>query len=209
MISGNKYWSDGTPVAGQQFAYAFDNIGNRNTTSAGGDNAGQNLRTASYTNNALNQITSRSVPGFAQMIGSAASNSTVSLWANNGAYAPANSLSTLNLMVTLWGASGASAQTWRYGQYYSGQVPVTNTSTAVWLAVTNLAVLQNGTNADTVSSTVGTVFVPQTPEQFTYDADGNLATDGRWTYGWDAENRLVSLTPSTTVGPQNLAQVRV
>ena len=55
---------------------------NRNTASTGGDNAGQNLRTANYTNNALNQITSRSVPGFAQMIGSAAANATVTLWSD-------------------------------------------------------------------------------------------------------------------------------
>ena len=26
---GKKYWADGTPVAGQQFEYAFDDIGNR------------------------------------------------------------------------------------------------------------------------------------------------------------------------------------
>jgi YD repeat-containing protein len=32
--SGKRYWSDGTPVAGQQFEYAFDDIGNRNSTNA-------------------------------------------------------------------------------------------------------------------------------------------------------------------------------
>lgn len=29
VTSGKKYWSDGTPVAGEQFAYAYDDIGNR------------------------------------------------------------------------------------------------------------------------------------------------------------------------------------
>src|SRR5690349_1691182 len=29
VTAGNKYWSDGSPVAGQQFNYAFDDIGNR------------------------------------------------------------------------------------------------------------------------------------------------------------------------------------
>ena len=28
------------------------------------------------------------------------------------------------------------------------------------------------------------------PEQFTYDADGNMTGDGRWFYLWDGENRL-------------------
>ena len=71
---------------------------------------------------------------------------------------------------------------------------MTNISTAVWLTITNLAVLQNGTNADTVSSTVGTVFVPQTPEMFGYDADGNLTNDGCWVIAWDAENRATYFT---------------
>ena len=29
VTSGKKYWSDNTPVAGQQFEYTFDDIGNR------------------------------------------------------------------------------------------------------------------------------------------------------------------------------------
>src|SRR6266550_7486627 len=32
VTSGKKYWSDGTAVAGQQFEYAFDDIGNRKAT---------------------------------------------------------------------------------------------------------------------------------------------------------------------------------
>src|SRR5437660_108661 len=46
VTSGKKYWSDGTPVAGQQFEYNFDDIGNRRMTRAGGDDTGANLRTA-------------------------------------------------------------------------------------------------------------------------------------------------------------------
>ena len=45
--------SDGSPVAGQQFEYAFDEIGNRRWTRAGGDNGGSGLRLARYTNNLL------------------------------------------------------------------------------------------------------------------------------------------------------------
>src|SRR5882724_862478 len=37
VISGRKYWSDGTAVAGQQFEYSFDNIGNRQSAGSGGD----------------------------------------------------------------------------------------------------------------------------------------------------------------------------
>ena len=31
----------------------------------------------------------------------------------------------------------------------------------------------------------------KTPEDFSYDADGNLTNDGRFAYTWDGENRLV------------------
>src|SRR5688572_31758896 len=55
VTSGKRYWEDGTPVAGQQFEYAFDDIGNRNSTKAGGDPNGANLRSATYSPNRLNQ----------------------------------------------------------------------------------------------------------------------------------------------------------
>ncbi len=53
-----------------------------------------------------------------------------------------------------------------------------------------------------LESVTGNAFVPKTQELFYHDADGNLANDGRWTYTWDAENRLVKMTPNTGVGPQ-------
>ena len=36
VVSGKKYWSDGSPVTGQQFEYAFDDIGNRGSAKSGG-----------------------------------------------------------------------------------------------------------------------------------------------------------------------------
>jgi YD repeat-containing protein len=54
VISGKKYWGDGTPVAGQQFEYAFDDIGNRRTNGFGGNEGGLGLRESRYAVNALN-----------------------------------------------------------------------------------------------------------------------------------------------------------
>ncbi len=48
VTSGKKYWKDGTVVAGQQFEYSFDDIGNRTQTKSGGDATGANLRQAAY-----------------------------------------------------------------------------------------------------------------------------------------------------------------
>jgi RHS repeat-associated protein len=175
VIGGRKYWSDGTPVAGQQFTYAFDDIGNRQTTASGGDQSGGNLHSATYTANNLNQYSSRTVPAFLNDLGTANSNATV----------------------TLWNSDGTFAQAYRHGEYFRNELAVTNGSSALWPTLTNLAVLSNGTNADIVTNTVGNAFVPKTPEPFAYDADGNLVSNGRWTNHWDAENRLVSMESLT------------
>jgi len=71
VVSGKRYWSDSTPVAGQQFEYGFDDIGNRTATKAGGDQNGEDLRPASYSNNLLNELTSRDVPNQFDVIGAA------------------------------------------------------------------------------------------------------------------------------------------
>src|SRR5438105_3285054 len=68
------------------------------------------------------------------------------------------------------------------------------------LSLTNIAVLQQGTNADLVASNKGYLFVPQTPEVFSYDSDGNLTNDGRFAYTWDGENRLIKME-SFSSGP--------
>ena len=34
-------------------------------------------------------------------------------------------------------------------------------------------------------SSTGSLYVAQDPEQFNYDLDGNLLSDGRWSYTWD------------------------
>ncbi len=57
---GKRYWSDGTIVAGQQFEYGFDDIGNRKSAASGGDQWGANLRYAYYSANNLNQYMSQS-----------------------------------------------------------------------------------------------------------------------------------------------------
>ena len=181
VTSGKKYWTDGTPVAGQQFQYQFDTIGNRQTTDAGGDQNGANLRHAVYTPDAggLNQYASRDVPGYVQTLGTASASANVSLWSTNSLYALAS----------------------RKGTYFRAELPVNNANGPVWAQLTNLALVPGGSSADVLSSAAGNLFVPKTAEQFTYDPDGNLLTDGRWTYTWDAENRLVAIAANTSVGP--------
>jgi hypothetical protein len=72
------------------------------------------------------------------------------------------------------------------GEYFRDELAVNNSSAALW---TNLI-----TTASSQASVTGNVYVAQQPEAFKYDADGNLTNDGRFTYAWDAENRLTNLT---------------
>ena len=53
-------------------------------------------------------------------------------------------------------------------------------------------VLGGSTNTD--ATITGSLFLPQNPENFSYDPDGNLISDGRFTNVWDAENRLIGMT---------------
>jgi len=115
------------------------------------------------------------VPGNLNVIGSANSNATVSLWTDNGAYAP----------------------TLRKGTYFRGELSVDNSTNSLWLTITNVAVLTNGTNPDIVTNSIGNAFLPQTAESFLYDLDGNLTVDGRWTNSWNGENRLISMVGLT------------
>gem|GEM_PF-646300 len=172
VTSGNKYWSDSTPVAGQQFGYSFDNIGNRTATQVGGDQWGANLLSASYSANTLNQYTSRTVPGALDIIGAATNMATV----------------TVN-----------DYPTTRKGSYYRAEIPVANGSSPVYQPVTNLAVLNRGTSADLIGTSIGNVLVPPATQSFTYDTDGNLTDDSLWTYVWDGENRLIQMTSGAAV----------
>jgi YD repeat-containing protein len=52
-----------------------------------------------------------------------------------------------------------------------------------------------------VTSETTRALLPATPEQFQYDPDGNLTSDGTWSYTWDAENRLVAMTNLASIPP--------
>jgi len=128
-----------------------------------------------------NQYTSRTVPGYLNFLGTATNTTTVTLWSpqSTAAYTP----------------------TTRKGEYFRGEVPFNNSTGAVWLKVTNLAVLNNGSNPDIVTNSVGMMLLAKTPEAFTYDADGNLTSDSLWTNLWNGENRRIVIESSTGVSP--------
>jgi RHS repeat-associated protein len=174
VISGKKYWVDNSPVAGMHFDYGFDNLGNRNSAKSGGNTQGTGLREATYSANSLNQYTQRTVPGGVDIVGTA--NAAAVVTVNNQA-------------------------TERKGEYFHKALALDNAAAPVYSQVDVVGVKNaagpGGEDAVVLKS--GNVYLPRTPELFTHDLDGNLTSDGRWTYTWNAENRLIAMEAIATV----------
>ena len=66
----------------------------------------------------------------------------------------------------------------------------------------------NNTTPPTTIRTMqrGKAYVEATPESFIYDANGNLLSDGRWNYTWDAENRLVEVETNLSAASAGVKQ---
>ncbi len=109
VTNGCKYFASGTPVAGQQFDYTFDTIGNRTQTQSGGDTNGANLRVANYYANNLNQLTNRDIPPYVDVMGA----------------------SLLTNSVTVNGQTA-----YRNQEYFRQQLPANNSSSALWTNIT-------------------------------------------------------------------------
>jgi hypothetical protein len=161
-----KSFSDNVPVSGEQFGYRFDDICNRTKAASGGDQTAANLRNAVYTPDLLNQIGQRTVPNSFDIIGSADPAAVVTVNSQTG---------------------------YRKGDFFRNEVIADNNNGPVWQSVASKASLTTGASTKTVASNDGKVFVAQTNEVFSYDFDGNLTGDGRWTYIWNGDNQLVSM----------------
>ncbi len=158
LAAARRYWPDWSPVSGQHFRYDFDNIGNRKTSSAGGDVNGANLRQTTYTANSLNEYTGITTPGYKDICGVALATNAVTV-------------------------NGNAAD--RRVEYFHREIEVANSGGPLWQEVT--------VSSGGATNTGGLIF-PANNQALVYDADGNLTSDGVWTYGWDGENRLITMT---------------
>jgi RHS repeat-associated protein len=89
--------------------------------------------------------------------------------------------------------NSSSSGVTRQNDWYFQGLGVTNSSTAVWQSITVASSLGG--------SSTRNAFVAMNPESFSYDLDGNLTSDGRWDYVYDAENRLVSMQSRAALSP--------
>ncbi|MGV3772582.1 MAG: hypothetical protein ACO1QB_06735 [Verrucomicrobiales bacterium] len=153
VTSAKRHWSDSSAVAGQQFEFSYDPIGNRTVAKEGGEVTGDPsaLRSENYVANALNQYPSRSVSGVNDIIGAA--------------YTTAD--------VTVNGSSNVH----RKGEYFHSELAAGTSNNPMWQGVTNVATL----NANSASE-IGGLLVPPLSQTLAYDYDGNLTNDGLWSY---------------------------
>ena len=77
LISAKKHLPNDDVLAGHQFEYDFDGMGNRTKARYNGDNSGALGREISYTPNALNQYTTIATPPALGVVGQAPAASTV------------------------------------------------------------------------------------------------------------------------------------
>lgn len=173
-------------LAGWQSTYLFDTAGNRLEVKQGGDAAGANLRTASYTPNRLNQYDQATVPGSAWLTGDALASAVVTAEVDDVA-----------VPVVREGPSGAK-------EFFAAEWQPTNLGTP---AFGNARVKATVAGLAPAGS-VGGVWVAKSPETFVYDRDGNLTSDGRWNYTWDADNRLTAIeTRPDVVAPAGVLPI--
>jgi RHS repeat-associated protein len=166
LTAANGYLSAEAPankLPGRQFEFGYDAAGNRLSVNHTGDAA----KADTFTPNALNQIASRD-------------NKAVSV---SGSAAYDTLIAVDNQLAT------------RKDRFWQIDLPIaTNAPAAARLSTAVAAKVGAGTGgADVAQIDRRPLFFPPAAETLTYDEDGNLITDGRWTYTWDAENQLVAM----------------
>jgi RHS repeat-associated protein len=169
VTSGSKKWWGGLeePVAGAQFAYNFDAIGNRTSTTINGQNA-------TYTANNLNQYQSQTIPGAVDVTGTFSDNAV--------AISPTVAGSELKVHAE---SSGLQKK------QFHRQLTVDNTFAEVWQPVDVTIVRNNGTGGlDEIRTERRYADVPVTPEFLSYDKEGNTNVQGNWQYTWSPANHL-------------------
>ncbi|MGV3772586.1 MAG: hypothetical protein ACO1QB_06755 [Verrucomicrobiales bacterium] len=164
VIEGKKAWVDGTPVAGQQFEYAFDDIGNRTETKAGGDASGNpaSLRSAIYNANSLNQYTSRTTPDKMDVIGLATAGATVAVDSYTNLY--------------------------RRGQYFHAELPLPDgdgmnipiTATLGTNSTTEYGLFYNPHNPEVFSHDADGNLTKDGRWDFQWDGENRLVSASKW-----------------------------
>jgi RHS repeat-associated protein len=206
LTGAAKFTSAGKILPGYQYNYQYDQIGNRTKASSGGDAFGLNLRDTTYQSNTLNQYTQINNHPYTNVTGQAHADATVTVQADStqpivGGSTTSDGTHVIQTTRTDMpgAASGGDA-------YFNAEIEVDRTVTSgggltshdrqgVDLTVTAIRNAQGPNGEDAIDTKAITRQVPAATVMLTYDDDGNLTNDDRWTYIWNGENRLIELQP--------------
>jgi RHS repeat-associated protein len=174
--------ANGSVVPGRQYGYQFDDIGNRKQTTRGNNRSGlltgpTPVVTSDYTANLLNQYSQRTVPAYAEISGTAN---------------PDAILSFRNEDTGTRIRAGRNAD-WFHAFMLLTDNYITGTTNAVRMTAVLPGQGASGTDLINTNQTLA-LSAMKTPEIFDFDDDGNLLSDGRFTYTWNAENRLIQVS---------------
>ncbi|HCE46516.1 MAG TPA: hypothetical protein DET40_23470 [Lentisphaeria bacterium] len=179
--------------------YDYDNLGRRTSMSL--QNVGSALAASAYTYDAMSRLSSVWTAGvLAQPNGSGSPAMSYSYTYNNS-----DQRSRLTL-------SDDSYWIYKYDESSVGIPARVSFSSSLNQPVAPKLLCEGGYLQRTVPGTVSVsgsgdetaevrlqqesiekMFLAKPPELYTYDPDGNLLSDGRFTYTWDGENRLVGI----------------
>ncbi len=135
-------------------------------------------RTDAYTNNVLNQIQSINYAPWLHVLGQVNSNA----------------------IITVNGQTPA-----RSNGYFYAQLSATSIWNSVSVQARTVGAANNG--ADALAQEIGHVFQSRNSTVVQYDEDGNLKSDGRWMYTWNAENQLNAMTSALDVTTSGVPRV--
>ncbi|PTY01140.1 hypothetical protein DB354_00415 [Opitutus sp. ER46] len=144
------------------------------------NSSGSSTFAATYTPNDLNQTESR-----------------------QNHYAPVNGTVDQAAKVLVDGILAGRQQT-----YWAGEAFLDNANGPAYDANVQIKAVKPGAT-DTKQTTTVAAFLPPATETLTYDEDGNLKSDGRWAYAWDAENRLVEMKTTDAAAAAGLPARRL
>lgn len=181
---GGNVSDQSKPLPGRRYTFAYDNAGNRrwsDRTGVDANNDGLPDLRDNYVTNSLNQYVSRennTIP----VSGTAASDTS-----------PAGGAAGTSVAV-----KGRSVAAGRQGRYWNDEITVANTLQP-WRGPVTIFTAKRGTGGagDLYRMDTRMAEVAAALQNFTYDADGNLKTDGLVDYSWDGENRLARMQTST------------
>ncbi|MFO0859702.1 MAG: RHS repeat-associated core domain-containing protein [Phycisphaerales bacterium] len=163
MTSASKSWDGTTPLLtlGQQYLYTFDAIGNRTQAKVMEPGSSSLDRVWDYTVDKLNRYTSVDGPRRLDVMGYTTSGAASLVY--TGAASP--------------GLSGTLQPSSTAGPFFRVLPDWSGTGIVA--------------EVGTLNSVDKSLYLPPKPETLSYDADGNLTGDGRFTYTYDGENRLI------------------